>query len=226
MVAVLASYASRFSVRAHDVTVDATLLWVGAGLAIAAAVLLAYVPRLPSADAANGMGLAGGALMVLVPTWEGQIAGRRLIRLCQNRAVAGDPNPSTMDRTQAGIGLEDSERAAQVRRLDPIVGVQEEQPLSPGAGDPRVSSRRFAAVGSLDDPDAGLAPCVPLRDRLCVIGGTIIHHNGFPIGPGLTEERIQCLPDRRRGVIRGDDDRDPRARLGIAPRTPFVTVVH
>ena len=60
MVAVLASYAARFSVRAHDVTVDATLLWVGAGLAIAAAVLLAFVPRLPSADAANGMGLASG----------------------------------------------------------------------------------------------------------------------------------------------------------------------
>jgi predicted permease len=62
MVSVLARYASRFSVRAHDVTVDATLLWVGVGLAIAAAVLLAFVPRLPSADAANGMGLAGGSV--------------------------------------------------------------------------------------------------------------------------------------------------------------------
>jgi len=59
MVAVLSLYAARFSVRAHDVTVDASLLWVGAGLAIAAAVLLAFVPRLPSADAANGMGLSG-----------------------------------------------------------------------------------------------------------------------------------------------------------------------
>ena len=64
MVAVLARYAARFSVRAHDVTVDASLLWVGAGLAIAAAVLLAYVPRLPSADAANGMGLAGGSVRI------------------------------------------------------------------------------------------------------------------------------------------------------------------
>jgi predicted permease len=62
MVSVLASYAARFSVRAHDVTVDATLLWVGAGLALAASVLLAYVPRLPSADAGSGMGLANGSL--------------------------------------------------------------------------------------------------------------------------------------------------------------------
>jgi predicted permease len=59
MVAVLALYAARFSVRAHDVTVDSSLLWVGGALAIAAAVLLAFVPRLPSADAANGMGLSG-----------------------------------------------------------------------------------------------------------------------------------------------------------------------
>ena len=53
MVAVLARYAARFSVRAHDVTVDASLLWVGGGLAVAAAVLLAFVPRLPSADVAE-----------------------------------------------------------------------------------------------------------------------------------------------------------------------------
>ena len=48
LVAVVSRFAARFSVRALEVTVDASLLWVGAGLAIAAAVLLAYVPRLPS----------------------------------------------------------------------------------------------------------------------------------------------------------------------------------
>ncbi len=61
-VAVLATYASRFSVRAHDVTVDASLLWVGAGLAVTVAVLLAFVPRLPSSTATNGMGLGGRSL--------------------------------------------------------------------------------------------------------------------------------------------------------------------
>jgi predicted permease len=62
MVAILSRYAARFSVRALDVTVDATLLWVGVSLAIAAAVLLAFVPRLPSADAANGLGLSSGSV--------------------------------------------------------------------------------------------------------------------------------------------------------------------
>jgi putative ABC transport system permease protein len=57
MVAILARYASRFSVRALDFRVDWSLLWVGAALAIAAAVILAYVPRLPSSSGTSGNGL-------------------------------------------------------------------------------------------------------------------------------------------------------------------------
>jgi len=64
MVAVLSRYAARFSVRALDVTVDATLLWVGVGLAVSAAVLLAFVPRLPSAEASNGVGLSNGSVRI------------------------------------------------------------------------------------------------------------------------------------------------------------------
>jgi putative ABC transport system permease protein len=54
MLAVLARYASRFSVRALDLTVDASMLWVSAGLALLAAVLLAYVPRLPAEAVSSG----------------------------------------------------------------------------------------------------------------------------------------------------------------------------
>ena len=64
MVAVLATYASRYSVRALDLTVDSTLLWVGVSLALIAAVLLAFVPRLPSADASNGLGLSSGSVRI------------------------------------------------------------------------------------------------------------------------------------------------------------------
>ena len=49
LVDVLARYASRFSVRALDLTVDSSLLWVGVVLAALAAVILAFVPRLPEA---------------------------------------------------------------------------------------------------------------------------------------------------------------------------------
>ena len=64
MVAVLARYASRFSVRALDLVVDNSLLWVGAALAIVAAVILAFVPRLPSADSSNGISLSSGSVRI------------------------------------------------------------------------------------------------------------------------------------------------------------------
>src|SRR3984893_2226952 len=50
MVAVLSSYAARFSVRADGMTLDFSLVWFGIALALIAAVSLAFVPRLPSAD--------------------------------------------------------------------------------------------------------------------------------------------------------------------------------
>ena len=64
LVALVAGYAARFSVRALEVTVDPSVLWVGAGLAMAAAVLLAYVPRLPSPHAPAGLGLASGSVRI------------------------------------------------------------------------------------------------------------------------------------------------------------------
>ena len=63
MVAVLARYASRYSVRALDLQVDSSMLWVGAGLAVVAAVLLAFVPRLPDLGRRPGIlaSRAGGS---------------------------------------------------------------------------------------------------------------------------------------------------------------------
>ena len=68
MLSVIARYASRFSVRALDLTVDGTLLWVGVGLALISSVLLAFIPRLPSADAAAGLGLSGGSVRITTGT--------------------------------------------------------------------------------------------------------------------------------------------------------------
>jgi predicted permease len=68
LVSILARYASRFSVRALDLTVDSSLLWVGATLAIVAAVVLAFVPRLPSADKASGLNVASGSVRITSST--------------------------------------------------------------------------------------------------------------------------------------------------------------
>jgi len=57
-------YAARFSSRALDATVDASVLGLGVGLALVAAVLLAYIPRLPSSDRSSGLGLSGGGVRI------------------------------------------------------------------------------------------------------------------------------------------------------------------
>jgi putative ABC transport system permease protein len=68
MVSILARYAARFSVRALDLTVDSSMLWVGVILAIAAAILLAFIPRLPSSDSSKGFGLANGSVRITTGT--------------------------------------------------------------------------------------------------------------------------------------------------------------
>ena len=72
MVPVLSRYAARYSIRALELSVDPTVLWVGVSLALVAAVLLAFVPRLPSPDTAGGLGGAAAGLRMTTST------GRRL----------------------------------------------------------------------------------------------------------------------------------------------------
>ncbi len=64
MVAILARYASRFSVRALDLQIDSSMLWVGAVLALIAAVLLAFVPRLPSPESSHGFARSSSSLRI------------------------------------------------------------------------------------------------------------------------------------------------------------------
>ena len=68
LVIVAGRYAARFSVRALEATVDASVVWLGAGLALVASVLLAYVPRLPSCDRPGGLRLAGGGVRMTPST--------------------------------------------------------------------------------------------------------------------------------------------------------------
>jgi len=64
MVNVLAQYASRFSVRALDLKIDSSMLWLGAALAIVAAVLLAFVPRLPAGNASQSVNPSSGGVRI------------------------------------------------------------------------------------------------------------------------------------------------------------------
>ena len=58
LVTFVARFAARYSVRALDVTIDMSLLWIGVALALAAAVVLAWIPRLPAAETSTSGSLA------------------------------------------------------------------------------------------------------------------------------------------------------------------------
>ena len=68
LVSIAGRYAARFSVRALDATIDAIVLWLGVGLALVAAVLLAYIPRLPSSERSSGLGLSSGSVRITAGT--------------------------------------------------------------------------------------------------------------------------------------------------------------
>ena len=50
--------------RAADLSIDFSVLWMGLGLALVAAVFLAFVPRLPSGDSSRRPALTNGASRV------------------------------------------------------------------------------------------------------------------------------------------------------------------
>jgi len=162
-VAVVAGYAARFSIRALDVTVDSSVLWVGAGLAVAAAVLLAYVPRLPSTHANAGLGLATGGVRITPGT-------NRRLRVFATAQVAF----SFVLLAGAGmllatlVALQTATTGVDMRRVLAL-----DMPTSAtgaGMGDPKVinfyqeTARR---IGQLPGVDAvALSMLVPWRDKL------------------------------------------------------------
>ena len=92
LVAVIGQYASRYSIRAGDATLDASVLWIGAGLAMVAAVILAYVPRLPAVRPAGtdrrlrAFAIAQIALSFVLLAGAGSLMSALL---AQNRADTG-----------------------------------------------------------------------------------------------------------------------------------------
>lgn len=64
LLGILSRYASRFSVRALDLSLDSSVLWVGASLAILAALLLAYVPSLPTGKSSQSPALANSGVRI------------------------------------------------------------------------------------------------------------------------------------------------------------------
>jgi predicted permease len=192
IVAVLARYAARFSVRALDLKVDSSLLWVGTVLAVFAAVLLAYIPRLPSADTSKGLSLSNGSLRIAGGT------SRRLRAFTVTQiaasfillAGAGALLKTLVALQAAQTGL-DTQHVLAInvpiieygRTHDQIVGFYQE------------SMRRIKELPGVDS--VAIGTIVPWRDS-----------GNF--GPGF-----EFTAD---GHVRGEGESDPRAQLrAISP---------
>src|ERR1700684_4335049 len=198
MVAILARYASRFSVRALDLSVDSSMLWVGAGLAIIASVLLAFVPRLPTADGANGMNMASGGGRITGST------GRRL-RIFAVVQIAA----SFMLLAGAGMllkalmSLQEARTAFDMQHVlalnVPVVSYG--RTTEPLQGFYREAMRQIAALPGVDRVAVGTA--VPWRDK------------GI-FGPGF-----QYSFD---GHVRGGVEEDPRAEFRTVSPGFFAAV--
>jgi predicted permease len=187
MVAILARYASRFSVRALDLTIDSSMLWVGALLAVVAAVLLAFVPRLPSATTSQGSSLASSSLRITGSTSR-RLRAFAVIQIAASFVLLA--GASTLVKTllalqSAQTGFDTTHVLAinvpvvsYERGPDQIVGFYKEV------------LRRIKELPAVDN--VALGTLVPWRDA-----GTF--------GPGF-----QFTAD---GHVRGAGEEDPRARF-------------
>jgi predicted permease len=186
MVAVLARYASRFSVRALDLTVDSSLLWVGGVLAVVAAVLLAFVPRLPSADTAHGLGLSSGGLR----TTGGASRRLRVFAVTQIAAsfvlLAG---ASMLLKTL--LALQAAETGFETRRvlvLNVPVG-QNGRTNDENVAFYKEAMRRVGELPGVDRVAAGIV--VPWRDARSFGPGFEFSAEGHVRGPGEEDPRAQ-----------------------------------
>ena len=193
LVVMVSRYAARFSVRALDVAVDSSVLGVGAGLAMAAAVLLAFVPRLPSPHAPGGLGLSTGSARITPGT-------NRRLRMFATTQIAF----SFVLLAGAGmllatlVALQTANTGYNLRQ---VLAVDIPTPAT-GIGGAKVlafyqeATRRIGALPGVEGVAVG--SFVPWRDA-----GTF--------GPGVSFAV--------EGYTRADGEEDPHARLRIiAPR--------
>jgi len=218
MAAMVSQYAARFSIRALDVGVDGSVMWVGVGLAIAAAILLAYVPRLPSTHAPSGLGLATGGVRITPGT-------NRRLRLfattqiaCSFLLLAGAGTLlATLVTTQtAKTGYADMSHVLAIDVPSAALGV----PIKNGIGFFREVARRIGELPGVEA--ASFGNVVPWRDggafggstRFTVEGYTPADGEEAPIGrvrtagPHFFAALGVSLLDGREFT---DDERDPVA---------------
>jgi putative ABC transport system permease protein len=186
LVAVAARYAARFSVRALESTVDGSVLGLGAALAVVAAVLLAFVPRLPSFDQSSAPNPAVGGVRITPGTNRRlkifaatQIACSFLLLVGAGMLVA---TLSAMSTANTGYDM---------RR---VLAVDVPPPASGAGGEAtdhfvQEATRRIGALPGVEDVASGMV--VPWRDS---VGSVLKLQFGFEgYQPTKGEDNPSCM---------------------------------
>jgi predicted permease len=189
MVNILARYASRFSVRALDLKIDSSMLWLGASLAIVAAVLLAFVPRLPASGTSQGFNLSSGGVRITGGTSRRlrifavtQIAASFMLLAGASMLIK---TLLTLQSTQTGF---DMHRVLAINMPVMSYGKTADQVINFN----RDALRRIRELPGVDGVAVGTT--VPWRDA-----------GGFGPGFAFTGE----------GQVKGGHEEDPLARLRV-----------
>jgi predicted permease len=198
MVAILARYASRFSVRALDLTVDSSMLWVGAALAILAAILLAFVPRLPSTNASQGFALTSGGVRITGSTSRRlrvfaitQIAASFMLLAGASMLIK---TLLTLQATQTGFDMH--------RTLAMNVPV-----MSYGKTPDQIINFYREAIRRINE--------IPGVDRVA-LGTTVPWRDAGGFGPGFSYTG--------EGHVKGDREEDPRAQFRVVSPSFFAAL--
>ena len=104
--------------------------------------------------------------------------------------------------------LEEGEGAFEVIRQPGVIAIQEGDELAAGFSDGAVASRAFAAVGLVDDAQAGVG--LGLEDLEGAVRGAIIHDDNFKILNGLLVNAAEGLFDIRLDLISRNSDTEER----------------
>ena len=184
-VAIVSAYAARFSVRALDVTVDGSVLWVGAGLAMAAAVALAYVPRLPASYAGSGFGVAGCGVRITRGT-NRRLQGFAVAQIALSFVLLAGAGVIL----SALVTLQTANTGYDVRR---VLAFDVPVPLESGVKSIEFFREAARRIEKLDGVErVAVGNFVPWRDA-----GSL----------------LRALPFSADGYVKADDEADPHARL-------------
>ena len=119
-----------------------------------------------------------------------------------------DPHRAAIAGHRIRSGLRRAEQAAKLAGCEPVIGIEEQQPLPACGHDPGVTRTRDTNACGRSDAETRVAGGVTVRNLQRGVGRSIVDDDRFPILETLFGHAIQRGRQRIRRVARGNDDGD------------------